>query len=343
MLVLDEGAYLYEAKRALQGEVMYRDFFDLIGPLSVYAMALAYALFGVSMETARWSMAILHGGIVALIYTSARQIGVRPMLAVAVSLTHLALFFPALTYATSHWVATLLTLIVFWFVLRGPITRPGAAMVTGALTGLVGVTLQQKGAATAAAVALVLVRTRGRNGGSRWGTSLLASWLPLPAVCSASCADVERVRLRGRRCPVYEALVYTPLVAYRQMPIHREGGWLLLGIDATLLRLLVVELSPMLILNLMPFVIPVSAACLLWQAASGVSGKDRRPLFVAVVFSALSIASVLYQPNYFHFAMVGPIWVILRRSDRTRRPARRAAVASDRRTRRGTVRPLVWR
>src|SRR5215475_3726882 len=52
IFVLDEGVFLYEAKRILDGQVMYRDFFDLVGPASNYALALIYLLFGVSMETA---------------------------------------------------------------------------------------------------------------------------------------------------------------------------------------------------------------------------------------------------------------------------------------------------
>jgi hypothetical protein len=313
LLVLDEGAYLYEAKRVLQGQVMYRDFFDLIGPVSVYAMALAYALFDASMETARWSMAILQGAIVVLIYATARQLGVRPMLAAAVSLTHLALFYPALAFATPHWVSTVLTLVVFWFVLRGPVTRPGAAVAAGALTALVGLTLQSKGAATAAAVAIVLIRDTWAERRGRPLASLLARQLAAFAggVLGLVLPTLGAFVYAAGFAPVYEALVHTPLVAYRQLPFHREGRWLLLGIDAALLRLLMVELSPMLLLNVMPFIIPISAARLLWQAATGVSAELRRPLFVAVVFSSLSIASVLYQPNYFHFAMVGPIWVSL--------------------------------
>ena len=44
---------------------------------------------------------------------------------------------------------------------------------------------------------------------------------------------------------------------------------------------------------------------------NGVRGEDNRPLFVAVVFSALSILSVLYQPNYSHFGVVGAVWLTL--------------------------------
>jgi hypothetical protein len=154
----DEGEILYGAKRIFDGQVMYRDFFDQIGPIAPHVLALVYGLFGVSMETARTSTAVLHGAIVVLMYTIARQLGVRPILAVLVGLTDIALFQPALSFTSPHWLATLLTLIVFWYVLRGPVKRDGQALVAGVLTALVGLTQQPKGAGTAFAVAIVLVR-----------------------------------------------------------------------------------------------------------------------------------------------------------------------------------------
>jgi hypothetical protein len=74
---------------------------------------------------------------------------------------------------------------------------------------------------------------------------------------------------------------------------------------------LVAGVSAGLILNLMPLIIPLSAARLVRQALRGRHPDERRPLFVAVVFSAFAIASVYYQPNSFHFAVVGPIWLSL--------------------------------
>jgi hypothetical protein len=74
---------------------------------------------------------------------------------------------------------------------------------------------------------------------------------------------------------------------------------------------MILGVSPLLLVNILPFIIPVSAAQLIRQVVNGASANDWRPLFVAVTFSALSILSVLYQPNYSHFAVVGPIWLTL--------------------------------
>lgn len=313
MVGLDEGAFLYEAKRIADGDVMYRDFFDLIGPIAPYWLALMYALFGVSMEAARASMAGLHGAIVVLMYAIARQLGVRPLLAVVVALAHVALFYPALPFASPHWLSTALTLVVFWFVLRAPVIRIGPACAAGALTALVALTHQPKGAATAAAVAIVLLRDAWTGRLTRPPVRALARQLAAYAVGLLAVVVptlVGFVWLAGFE-PVYDALVRTPLVAYRQLSFHSEGRWLIRGLNGSQLFELLVHMSPMLLLSIMPLIIPVSAARLIWQAVQGVRADARRPLFVAVVFSALAIASVQYQPNFFHFAIVGPIWFSL--------------------------------
>jgi hypothetical protein len=58
-------------------------------------------------------------------------------------------------------------------------------------------------------------------------------------------------------------------------------------------------------------IILVSAARLIGRTLRGVDADERRPLFVAVVFSALSVLSILYQPNYSHFGVLGAVWLTL--------------------------------
>ena len=314
MVGQDEGEILYGAKRVFDGEVMYRDFFDQVGPIASHVIALVYMLFGVSMEAARASMAVLHGAIVALMYVTARQLGVRPVLAALVGWTHVALFYPALPFTSPHWFATLFTLLVFWLVLRQPVRRNLPALVAGALTGLVGLTQQPKGAATAVAVALVLVRDvwveRGAHGVAArllvtrlaaYGLGVLAVVVPTLGLF-VGLAGFDRV---------YDALIRTPLVGYRALPGHRDGRWPILTYHWPLFVEQVTGLSSMLLLNLMPLIIPISALRLLRHGLEGLRSNATRPLFVAVVFSAMSIVSVFYQPNSHHFAVVAPIWFSL--------------------------------
>src|SRR6185436_1182203 len=69
----DESVHLYEAKRLLNGEVLYRDFFNFITPGWFYLMASMFWLFGTTIETARATMAVVHGLTVVLIYLTCRR------------------------------------------------------------------------------------------------------------------------------------------------------------------------------------------------------------------------------------------------------------------------------
>src|SRR5262245_7080615 len=68
----DEANFIYQAKRLADGEVMYRDVFDLITPLSMYLTALAFRIFGADMAVARATIAVVHAIIVLSIYASCR-------------------------------------------------------------------------------------------------------------------------------------------------------------------------------------------------------------------------------------------------------------------------------
>ena len=310
---LDEGTFLYEAKRAVDGEVMYRDFFDLIGPLPIYAMALMYAVFGTSMETARWSMAVLHGVVVVLMYSIARRLDVRPVLAAVVCVTHVALFYPAFPHANQHWISTVLTLILFWFALRSPLTHGGQVFAAGMLTGLIALSQQPKAAGAALAMAIVLVRDAWT---SRHTIPLLTALLRRLATFAVGVAAVVVPILLGFVIVagferMYEALIYTPLASYRDYRFNREGTWFLLVIPAQLLWRMIASVSPLLVLNVLPCVVILGVARLLWQARRGGCAEQRRPLFVAVVFAICSLISIVYQPNHSHFAITGPIWLSL--------------------------------
>ena len=303
LVPLDEGAFLYEGKRVLDGQVMYRDFFDLTGPLAQYALALAYALFGVSMETARGTTALLHGVIVLLVFAISRRLGVRPWLAAAFCLVDPVLFFPALPFASPHWFSTTFTLVVFWFVLRGPLGRSGA-VTAGALTALVAVTQQPKGVALAAAVVIVLIRDAWTEG----------KVLPQLASYAAGLVGVAGAVLIGMVAtagfaPVFDALVRTPLGPYRDQPFVREGHWLLRDVTLYNVRRIFLIAPSIFVLNLLPLIIPVSIARLIARALRRERTQESRAFFVAVVFVTAGFVSILYQLNHAHFGVVGPIWL----------------------------------
>jgi hypothetical protein len=308
VVALDEGAFVYEAKRVLDGQVMYRDFFDLTGPLAQHLLALAYALFGVTIETARGTTALLHGIIVAFLYSILRRLGVRPSLAAAFCLVDPALFFPALPFASPHWFSTTITVIALWVALGGRV-RGRRAVVAGVLAGLVAITQQPKGVALVAAVAVVVLR-------DGWTSRSAGMLIRALGACALGLLAVLGPTLIGFVAaagfePMFDALVRTPLGPYRQQPFVREGRWLLLDIGKPGVWRVLWMMPQMFVLDVLPFIVPVGAVRLVRQSIRGADAEERRPLFVAVIFSAFALLSIVYQPNYSHFGVVGPVYLAL--------------------------------
>ena len=82
----DESLFLYGAKRILDGQALYHDFFEFITPAGFYLFALVFALGGTSMVAARVVAVALDAlGCVLLYHLVRRAIGtVEAALAVVV-------------------------------------------------------------------------------------------------------------------------------------------------------------------------------------------------------------------------------------------------------------------
>ena len=294
----DEGYYLYESKRLLDGKVFYRDLFDLITPGAHYLMAASFAVFGTGMETARITDAAIHGLIVAVTYGACRLLGVRRWLAIAAGLAEPALFQPAWQCSSPHWLASLLGLLVLAALLRPGAAGSGGAVLPGILTGLLVAVQQQKGVVLAGGVAVLLLvegalarrwdliprRLAGFVGG------VLLVVVPLGALLLAS-AGIG---------PVWRALVIHPLVNYRNFT-HTSWGDPGVFPTPTFPRLLAW--------------VPVLTVAVALRAAGEWQGRrdpDRlqRSAVLAVV-SAVSMASIAYYPDFIHIAFIGPIFAVV--------------------------------
>ena len=75
----DEALFLYGAKRILNGQALYHDFFEFITPAGFYLFALVYAVAGTTPQAARATMAGANALSAALVYVDApRAIHVAP-------------------------------------------------------------------------------------------------------------------------------------------------------------------------------------------------------------------------------------------------------------------------
>jgi len=304
----DESYFLYEAKRIRDGEVMYRDFFQYVTPLSSYAMAGLYWLFGTSIATAHGGMAAVNAAAAVILYGVARRMGVRREIAVLVPLAQVAIGNSTFPYASWHWFSTFWTaLLLFVFVPGDWGERPRRAVLPGIVAGLLIGTQQQRGApvAVGAYAVLLLDHVIDRRYAGVWQWRALAMRL---LYFSAGMALILVpvlalfVVMSGPQA-MYIALVQFPLVNYRS---HYRTTWGALSVQAsgfatyTLPRVL--TWSPL--ATLLP---TLEGAGQVWR---GVERRRVRSLTTLVVLSIFCALSIWYFPGLAHVAFIaGGFWV----------------------------------
>ena len=304
----DESFFLFEAKRIRDGEVMYRDFFQFITPLSSYCMAALYWMFGTSMATARIGMAVVNAGTAVLLYAAARQLGVRRSLAAAMPLAQLGICNSIWLYASWHWFSTFLTALLFVVILPGSwAAQPRRAFLPGVVTGLLLGTQQQKGVLMAAGIGLLFVLDHLVD--RRYPNP--APWRPLGMRLVYFAAGVAAVMvpllavfawLAGLE-PLFNAFVLFPLVNYRKAFSASWGS-----LPAAGLGLRAQTLPTVLTWSPVALVLP-----LLEAAAHTVRRVDRervRALLALIVLCIFATLGIWYLPGLVHIAFIaGGFWV----------------------------------
>jgi len=143
---LDESYLLYGAKRVFEGQALYHDFFDFVTPGSFYVYALAYAVGGVSITTARTTAASLNALGAACTYFLTLHVASMAEAVIAGLLVVVACV-PVWNLASNHWMATALGLASAAVLLatRWQNSTRGRPSAAGALAGLVLCTNQSAG------------------------------------------------------------------------------------------------------------------------------------------------------------------------------------------------------
>jgi hypothetical protein len=302
LTAFDEGLFLYEAKRILDGDVIYRDFFEIITPSSLYVMALLFKVFGTSMATARIGMSVLHGMIAVAMYLICRRTGVRTVVALVAAIAHPAVCYPALSIASAHWMGTFLALLALLFALRRPIHSAGRAWGLGLILALLVSVQQQKGAIlTLGGALLVLVDGWLRP---RAAPSLVTTLAAYAAGCLTISLPLAAALLWFAGIdPVYAALIHFPLVYYPQFHRHITWGYYVWAAPQ-------LYVFPRLI-KYLPAAIPFAACRVAWRWwRRGERGEVRGP-FVLILFAAFTILSIFYNADYTHLAVTAPVWLLV--------------------------------
>src|SRR6185369_2486850 len=103
----DEAIHLYESKRILDGEVLYRDVFEMITPGFMSLMALLFSIFGTTLATARTAQAVIHGITAVALFATCRRLGIRRGLSWAAALAYVVVCQAAWPVVSQHWLSTM--------------------------------------------------------------------------------------------------------------------------------------------------------------------------------------------------------------------------------------------
>jgi hypothetical protein len=298
----DENNALHQAKRLLDGEVMYRDIFDPSMPGWMYLLAGVFGVFGTTLAVARCTAAVIWGGTTTLVFLACRVIGVRRSLAWATGFACLAVCFPFFPIASYHWLSTFLSVVLLVLCLR-PTDAPSWAFVLGLAAGLLCTVHQQRGLAMGLAIPAFLVAemiVARRYGASHQRHALLrrlgaSAAGGLLIVGSLLVALGARAGIR----PLWDSLVVFPMVSYRAAntaPWGSEWGPLR-SVGA-----IVVTYLPVIL------VITVTRLLVLWWRRD--SPERARILTLLTVFGVCSIFSISYNPDAIHLALIAPLFII---------------------------------
>lgn len=297
----DEAIHLYESKRLLDGEVLYRDVFEMITPGYMYLMALLFGIFGADVATARLAQAVIHGVSAVLLYAASRRLGVRPMLSWPVSLAYLVIAQPAWPIASQHWLSTSIMFVLLWASIDRLRERPRAAVLPGLVLGMLNAVQQQRGLIIAVGLFVwvgldaalerryqrrpIWAMLRGRWMWLVGGTLLVMVPILLVAVAMAGFG------------PPWRALVIFPLFDYHGST-HCPWG------DVNIMTAKQASYTFPQVLKYLPLALVIPALRLLVLATQKRSEPEARRLLLLVTFCVTSMCSIFYFPDFAHIAFI---------------------------------------
>jgi hypothetical protein len=298
----DESFILYGARRVLEGQALYHDFFEFLTPGSFYLYALAYAIGGVSITSARTLTALANA--VSAVCTFALTLQVASIWeAVLAGLLVPVLCVPTWNMAGHHWLATALGLapaaVLFAPVGRGPTrVRPAAA---GALAGLLLCTHQTRGMYF---LPWLVVAVPGlawtRADAHRWSRAARElGWTALGG--AAVCIPLLGYAVwRSSFHEMYYATYMWVVTNYRGSNVGKFR-W-----AANLFPGLARYSPPIALLQAIPWLFAIEAVALAWGVwRHGFRSQVGRLAMLGLALSA--VGSILYFPDVPHIAFILPL------------------------------------
>ena len=303
----DEAVHLYDAKRVLNGGVLYRDVFNFITPGWFYLMAVLFRLFGTTIGTARVAVAIIHGLTAAVIYLTCRRFGVRRGIAWTPSFAYLVVCQSAWPIASQHWLDALLSVTLLYVCAARAREHPTWPLGPGIVLGLLMAVQQQRGIFMSVGLAGWLIARAAfqrRYPSCRPGAPLTKqlAWLCVGIAVVMVPLGIAMVGGAGFQS-VWRALVVFPLVNYR---LTRSAAW---GEVNALTNFQSTFTFPRL-LACLPAILVVDLArgVALWVRRRDPDGLTTVTLLVAL--GGASIVSILYFADFIHIAFIAPVLLV---------------------------------
>ena len=304
----DESFILYGAKRVLDGQVLYHDFFEFLTPGSFYLYALAFKIGGTSITTARVTSALVNALGVTCTYVLA--VGVATMgEAVLAGMLVAVVCLPVWNLASHHWIATTLGLATAVVLLdeRWEDSARGRPAAAGALTGLLVCTHQHRGLWIMAWLAMVIpLLAFVRDDGQRWRRALRDLWWTAVGGAAVCVPVLGSAAWRASTGELLYATRDWVLTSYRAFNVGRvswAGGWFP-NIDGPY------RCAWLGLYRAIPVFLGLEVGAVLWAIRrDGLRSQTRR---LAVLLLALvTVCSILYYPDYVHIAFVAPYALVV--------------------------------
>ena len=301
----DESVVLYGAKRILQGQAIYRDFFEFITPGSFYFFAAVFALAGATVQSAHAVMAAVNGIAAGLLFVLARRVA-SALEATLVTAVFAALCLPLWPYASPHWLSTALSLAAAVVSLGAAAESPGRwrAAAAGALAGLTFAVQQNRGVVLGLwVVAAIVIRSvlPRREGRTRWlGAVVAATLAGIAAIVPILGYSVWKASAHDVVASIFTFVLGSYYAAHAGSTPWAGAAWVTGEAHATWLPLL----------RTFPAVLAVEAVLLGWtlRTRRGAAEAERACL---LLLAAVMSAAILYYPDFIHVAFIAPFVLVI--------------------------------
>jgi hypothetical protein len=307
----DEGTLLYGAVRVVEGQVPFRDFFEVMGPGTFYWLALFFKIFGTNWFAARIAVMLTALVTTLLIYFLTRRL--RSGLDALPAVFLIAVSFPYWLMANHHETSNLFALLSFTVLVLW-LERHKASLLylVGILAGITSCFIQQKGFLLLLSYVLLLwIFCRKESTLLSSVGRLLAGYLTVGA-----SALLLFWSARGLSALLYANLLW-PLANYSNVNVVpygfglREWHWnpWTESLSAALSPLVGVSAASILVIPfLVLLALPVLLAVFALRYRSLAFTRDTLPYWIT---GCTLLVSEIHRKDISHLAYGSPILVIL--------------------------------